>query len=162
MLCCCEAQGISLPLLSNVCQWCCCCILQVQAYRLAVEQRRNFELRIPCNSGGNYNQHSHDQLLLQTCSLTSNLASTNSNLAAWSGAYAGASAANNADSPANVAERVDKKAKSVAGGYNGPMESSRRRSISGMRYVRFQFRSVSSMASQMGPAISIPPALLNR
>eukprot|EP00882_Tetradesmus_deserticola_P009289 GHRQ01009800.1.p1 GENE.GHRQ01009800.1~~GHRQ01009800.1.p1 ORF type:complete len:518 (+),score=202.99 GHRQ01009800.1:1172-2725(+) len=42
---------------------------QVQAYRLAVEQRRNFELRIPCNLGGsvtaNMGRHAHDPWLMQ-------------------------------------------------------------------------------------------------
>lgn len=145
--------------------------LQVQAYRLAVEQRRNFELRIPFNSGSSYSYHSHEQMMLQTCSLTSNIASTCSNLMAsglptahsgtWSGTFAaGTSTANNVGSAAN---NTDKKAVSFAGEAGAPAEPTRRRSIGGgMRYVRFQFRSVSSMASQIGPAISIPPALLNR
>jgi len=38
-------------------------------------------------------------------------------------------------------------------------DGSRRRSVERVRCVRFQFRSVSSVASHMAPAISIPPAL---
>eukprot|EP00878_Enallax_costatus_P013965 GHUV01014604.1.p1 GENE.GHUV01014604.1~~GHUV01014604.1.p1 ORF type:complete len:586 (+),score=141.50 GHUV01014604.1:545-2302(+) len=140
---------------------------QVQAYRLAVEQRRNFELRIPCNIGGSVSVtvHSHDQQVSQAGSAASNHSS--SHLGFLSSSHAAApwssvSPSSNLDSTGATAERSERKAVSFAGGCNGAIEPSRRRSISGMRYVRFQFRSVSSVASHMAPAISIPPALMNR
>jgi hypothetical protein len=49
-------------------------LLQVQAYRLAVEQRRNFEVRIPCNIGAacanssSMGRHTNDPLLAQLSS----------------------------------------------------------------------------------------------
>jgi hypothetical protein len=54
------------------------------------------------------------------------------------------------------------KAVGFASAFSGH-EASRRRSIGGnMRYVRFQFRSISSAASHMMPHVSIPPALLSQ
>lgn len=40
-------------------------------------------------------------------------------------------------------------------------QQARRRSIGGMRYIRFQFRSVGSVGSHMAPAVSVPPALVS-
>lgn len=165
------------------CAWCllllarlplvCCTVValhQVQAYRLAVEQRRNFELRIPCNIGGSHSiQHSSDQTESQagSTSTTSNYSSSHAGFLSNSHATApwgGVLPSSNLDSIGVNAERSERKTVMFAGGCNGAVEPSRRRSISvgGMRYVRFQFRSVSSVASHMAPAISIPPALMNR
>jgi hypothetical protein len=89
--------------------------MQVQAYRLAIEQHRNFQLRVPVNiNTAQFTQHD-------------------------SGAAAPGSAAQQPPDPA------------------------RRRSLGGgMRYIRFQFRSVSSVASHMAPAaVSVPPVLMS-
>jgi hypothetical protein len=68
----CTARKYSVDPLLTV-QWCLFGVLlpQVQAYRLAVEQRRNFELHIPCNIGAaganssSMGQHTNDPSLLQ-------------------------------------------------------------------------------------------------
>jgi hypothetical protein len=183
----------------------------VQAYRLAVEQRRNFELRIPCNVGGgsiaggtgSIGRHTHDPLLMQHSSSTAGSVQGGSGVnhsgamlqpqpvqSTWSGSLpgvnslsgtwachtqqqqqdaCGGSGGSNAAAAA-AAAAAGTGTPSAAGGksvgfastFSGH-EASRRRSIGGnMRYVRFQFRSISSAASHMMPSVSIPPALLSQ
>ncbi|WIA41989.1 hypothetical protein OEZ86_009290 [Tetradesmus obliquus] len=183
---------------------------QVQAYRLAVEQRRNFELRIPCNVGGGAGGSSIgrtnpqlEPLLIQQASSTAGSVAGGNGLnhsgallqpqpvqSTWSGSLPGVNSFSGACHSQSIQQQQQQQdasggsggsstaaaagagagTPSAAGGkaigfvsaFSGH-EASRRRSIGGsMRYVRFQFRSISSAASHMTPAVSIPPALLSQ
>lgn len=136
---------------------------QVQAYRLAVEQRRNFELRIPCSTaatatgtGGTTNTYGGSTDALNCGSTASNASGPLPGLPAWGGNPGGSNFDASNSSFGSIVPPL-----AGGGSYSGG--DSRRRSLGAAqpRYVRFQFRSVSSVASHMAPAVSIPPTLMS-
>lgn len=204
--------------------------VQVQAYKLAIEQHRNFELRVPVNINSPTSLYTNAEALLHSSSGSFGgnpgsvdgmmMAFQNPNnsggpqqqgsgqgqhqqgpmhgvrgwsstsgdggqqsqsqqqpaLAGGAGGGAGVSAAVIAATaaaaersglqphlPAADAQQPAGAAASSAGQQAQiQQQTSRRRSIGGgMRHIRFQFRSVSSVGSHMAPAVSVPPALVS-
>jgi hypothetical protein len=169
---------------------------QVQAYNLAIEQHRNFELRVPANVSMPNSYFAQAEALLHSSTgsfgkpgsmdgmpaLTAGAQQQQqppskqaySDWGSFCGTAAGsdtqqqAAACNGAKQPS--ADANSQLAAVVAAATAAAVERSqpphgehqaRRRSIGGMRYIRFQFRSVSSVGSHMAPAVSVPPALVS-
>lgn len=169
----------------------------MQAYKLAIEQHRNFELRVPANATPPANFMSSAEALLNSSSgsigqpghmdgmfalpaaaggpaqqqgpmhgvrgwANGNAADTSGSaapqLAAESGKQQRAEEAAKDHLAAVVAATAAAAERSHAA--HGEQQA-RRRSIGGMRYIRFQFRSVGSVGSHMAPAVSVPPALVS-
>eukprot|EP00775_Hariotina_reticulata_P003798 gene3798-4055_t len=130
---------------------------QVQAYQLAVEQRRNFEIRVPCNVSGASSlgfNHSFNQDLQSTP--TSKDSNSGQLPQVWQSNFPGCTGWGGfGGDGGNSASLLPPTASSSLN-----LQEAKRRSIAAnMRCVRFQFRSVVSVACRMAPAISIPPAL---
>jgi hypothetical protein len=185
-------------------------LMQVQAYQLAIEQHRNFELRVPVNANipGGLNSNNPEALLhsgsgsfRQTGSADGPLSLTSlpgakaqqgamHGVRSWGSSsrdsgrepgsstgtpqqQAAAADAAGPQSPQQQQQAVELSAQQAAvlAATAAAAERShpphgdvapRRRSIGGgMRYIRFQFRSVSSVGSHMAPAVSVPPALVS-
>lgn len=166
--------------------------LQVQAYKLAIEQHRNFELRVPANVTVPANFPSSAEALLHSSSGSVGQPGSMDGMFAMPAGGQGTSAqqgpmhgvrgwgngnaANGSGTPqpadsskqqwgegsGNLAAVVAATAAAAERSHPPPSEfQARRRSIGGMRYIRFQFRSVSSVGSHMAPAVSVPPALVS-
>jgi len=176
------------------------CALQVQAYKLAIEQHRNFELRVPANvnmrnsfykdvneamlhsssgslgppgstdgmmtlqgTGGPPPQQQQQGPMHGVRGWGSN-AADNSQQSQGAVAAGGENAKQQAPdackcSPAVVAAMAA--AAERCGSHVGDVQPRRRSIGGGMRYIRFQFRSVASVGSHMAPAVSVPPALVS-
>jgi hypothetical protein len=172
---------------------------QVQAYNLAIEQHRNFELRVPANVSMPNSYFAQAEALLHSStgsfgkpgSMDGMLAlaagaqqqqqqqqqppskNAYSDWGSFCGTAAGSdtqqqpAACNGAKQPsadANSQLAAVVAATAAAVERSQPPHGehqARRRSIGGMRYIRFQFRSVSSVGSHMAPAVSVPPALVS-
>eukprot|EP00879_Flechtneria_rotunda_P005240 GHRR01005525.1.p1 GENE.GHRR01005525.1~~GHRR01005525.1.p1 ORF type:complete len:858 (+),score=281.24 GHRR01005525.1:849-3422(+) len=136
---------------------------QVQAFKLAVEQRRNFELRVPLFSG----HPPTPQLICVPDGEPIPSAPATSNASSVGALNQGSNAtANSSMQRQHLLNGQRNGSKALAPlqstSFIGQENATRRRSIGGFRYVRFQFRSVSSCAMTMSPSVSIPPALMNR
>jgi hypothetical protein len=129
----------------------------VQAYQLAVEQRRNFEIRVPCCVGGSSNlgfSHSINQELQSTP--TSRESNSSQLPQAWQSNFPGCTGWGGFGGDGSNSGSL---LPPVGSSSHNSQEARRRNIAANMRYVRFQFRSVVSVACRMAPAISIPPAL---
>ena len=172
---------------------------QVQAYNLAIEQHRNFELRVPANvimpnsyfaqaeallhsSTGSFGKPgSMDGMLALTAGAQQQQQQqqqppSKNAYSDW-GSFCGTAAGSDTQQqPAacNGAKQPSADANSQLAGVVAATAAAversqpphgehqaRRRSIGGMRYIRFQFRSVSNVGSHMAPAVSVPPALVS-
>jgi hypothetical protein len=170
----------------------------VQAYQLAIEQHRNFELRVPANVNLTTTFLNNAEALLHSSSGSIGLPGSMDGLLALPGAQQPASAAQQGSmhgvrgwgngagaescgtpqkAAAAAAADLSKQQWSEGGGNLAAVVAAaaaaaerahpqselqpHRRSIGGMRYIRFQFRSVSSVGSHMAPAVSVPPALVS-
>jgi hypothetical protein len=172
---------------------------QVQAYKLAIEQHRNFELRVPANVNLATAFLNNAEALLHSSSGSVGLAGSMDGLLALPGTqqqpstaqqgpsmhgvrgWGSGAAADSCSTPqqaaaaaaaelskqqwsegcGNLAAVVAASAAAAERAHPPSEHQPRRRSIGGMRYIRFQFRSVSSVGSHMAPAVSVPPALVS-
>lgn len=168
----------------------------MQAYKLAIEQHRNFELRVPANVNLTPSFLNNAEALLHSSNSSSGLPASVDGVLALPGAQQQASAAQQgpmqgvggwgngagtdscstpqqaaaaaaaelnkqlwSDGCGNLAAVVAASAAAAERAHPPSEHQARRRSIGGMRYIRFQFRSISSVGSHMAPAVSVPPAL---
>jgi hypothetical protein len=186
-----------------VCVLRCHRLLQVQAYKLAIEQHRNFELRVPANvtvpanftaeallntSSGSIGQPGNTDGMFALPAAAGGPAAAQQGpmhgVRGWgNGNAAAADATSSAAPPASDSsgkqqQQQQQSAEDAANSHLAAVvaataaaaershaphgeQQARRRSIGGMRYIRFQFRSVSSVGSHMAPAVSVPPALVS-
>lgn len=168
--------------------------MQVQAYQLAIEQHRNFELRVPANvatvpsmvynaealrhssSGSTGHPGSTDGMLTLSTSGQQQQQQQQKamhGVRGWvedaaqhqqqqPGSTDGTKQQPAADSCAHLMSVIAATAAVAERTHPHLSETqARRRSIGGMRYIRFQFRSIASVGSHMAPAVSVPPALVS-
>lgn len=137
----------------------------MQAYKLAIEQHRNFELRVPANISMPTSYYAHAEAMMHSSSGSmGQLGSSTDGMPAAAGG-SGSGTQPGPDPNSQLAAVVAATAAAMERSHPSLQPQadyqSRRRSIGGMRYIRFQFRSVSSVGSHMAPAVSVPPALVS-
>lgn len=179
--------------------------VQIQAYNLAIEQHRNFELRVPANVNASSSafKDAHEALMRSNSGSTGHAGSVDSTSQSLAqhgsggpqqGPMHGVRGWMSGNTDSSSQQQLQPAAAAVAGEAGSKQQlqepqqqanaaviaataaatertaqlhgdhasSSCRRSFGGgMRYIRFQFRSVASVGSHMTPAVSVPPALVS-
>jgi hypothetical protein len=166
----------------------------VQAYQLAIEQHRNFELRVPANVAVPTSMYSTADVLRRSSSGSAGQPGSMDGMLPLSasgqqqqqqqqqqkamhgvrgwvedtaqqqqqGSTDGTKQQPAADSCSHLMSVIAATAAVAERTHPAyPDTQARRRSIGGMRYIRFQFRSIASVGSHMAPAVSVPPALVS-